>query len=121
MSPVASLQLERLEEEGSFWHAVTTTDKTFGFANGYSNRCEFQVALEFVHGLLSGGSISLHILDPPGNSTAPLPSIADLANMGVVLDLGNSTISIRGRPPQKVPKSKTGFTIIPVTKSAVER
>ena len=76
---------------------------------------------EFAYGLLAGECISLHLLDQPGISTAPLISINDLASMGAILDLANSTISIRGRPPTRLPRSKTGLTIIPVTRSAVER
>ena len=76
---------------------------------------------EFSHGLLAGECIALQILDQPGNSTAPLISINDLANMGAILDLAKSTISMRGRPAVRFPQSKTGLTIIPVTKSAVER
>ena len=44
-----------------------------------------------------------------------------MSDLGGVLDLQRSTISIRGRPPYQVPKTKTGLMIIPVTKSAVER
>ena len=80
--------------------------RRFGFANGQSHKCQYQVAQEFAHGLLAGESITLQILDQPGNSTAPLLSIADLAQLGAVMDLANSTISIRGRPPQKVPQVK---------------
>ena len=76
---------------------------------------------EFSFGLLAGEQISLQILDQPGNSTAPLLSIADLANLGAVMDLAEGTISIRGRAPHKLPKTKTGLTLIPVTKKACER
>ena len=115
------IQLDRTEEEGPIWQECLPSNKTFGFANGQSHKCNFQVIQEFAYGLLAGESITLQILDQPGNSTAPLLSIADLAQLGAVMDLANSTISIRGREPQKVPKSKTGLTITPVTKSACEK
>jgi len=115
------LQLDQLEEEGNFWNEVLPSDKKSGFAKGLNHKCEFQVTQEFAYGLLAGECISLQILDQPGNSTAPLISINDLASMGAILDLANSTISIRGRPPTRLPRSKTGLTIIPVTRLAVER
>ena len=115
------LQIDRLNEEGDYWHEVAPSHKQFGFANGQNHKCHLQVSQEFAYGLLAGESITLQILDQPGNSTAPLLSIADLATLGAVLDLANSTISIRGRKPVKVAKSRTGLTIIPVTKSACER
>ena len=65
--------------------------------------------------------MTFQILDQPGNSTAPLLYIGDLASLGAVLDLANSSISIRGRPPVRVPQSSTGLIIIPVTRGAVER
>jgi hypothetical protein len=115
------LQLDRIAEEGAFWSETVPSNKKFGFANGLSHQCAYQVTQEFAHGILAGESLTLQILDQPGNSTAPLLSINDLAELGAVLDLANHTISIRGRPPVKLPRSKTGLTIIPVTKSAVER
>ena len=115
------LQSDRSDEEGCYWSEVTPSDKRFGFANGHSHRCDFQVTQEFSHGLLAGEVITLQILDQPGNSTAPLLSISDVANLGGILDLKESTISIRGRAPYRAPKTTTGLMIIPVTKSAVER
>ena len=115
------LQIERREEEPDFWHEVTPTDKKFGFANGLSHRCVFQVEQEFPYGLLAGETVTFQILDQPGNSTAPLLSISDLSSLGAVLDLSNSSISIRGRPPVRVPQTSTGLIILPVTKGAVAR
>ena len=65
--------------------------------------------------------MTFQILDQPGNSTAPLLSISDLASLGAILDLQRSTISIRGKPPVRVPTTSTGLIIIPVTKDAVDR
>ena len=97
-------QMDRIAEEGSAWNEILPADKTFGFANGQTHRCNFQVTQQFSHGLLAGEQVTLQILDQPGNSTAPLLSISDLASFGTIMDLAKGTISIRGRPPQKCPK-----------------
>ena len=80
----------------------------------------FQVSLQLAYGLLAEERIALQTLDHSGNSTAPLLSIADITQLGAVLDIANSTISSRGRGA-KVAKSKTGLLVMPITKSACER
>ena len=107
------LQVDRLEEETYFYHEVIPPDKSFGFANGLSHRCVYQVAQGFSCGLLAGETSTLQMLDQPGNSTAPLLSIANLAALGAVLDLATPSISMRGRAPVKVPRSDTGLIITP--------
>ena len=72
-------------------------------------KCNYQVTQEFVHGLLAGESVTLQILDQPGNSTAPLLSIADIAQLGAVMDLANSTISIMGSSTPEGPQDKDRF------------
>ena len=107
MTAADLLQIDRLEEEGPFWHEVSPSDKKFGFANGHSHRCELQVAQEFSHGLLAGESITLQILDQPGNSTAPLLSIADVADLGGLLDLTQKVNHLNpGQSPLQSPKDK---------------
>ena len=70
---------------------------------------------------MAGEQITFQILDQPGNSTAPLLSITDLASLGAVMNLADGTMSIRGRAPRKMPRTTTGLTLIPVTKAACER
>ena len=93
------IQLGRLEEETDAYHEVTPSDKSSGFANGLSHRCVYQVAQELSYGLFAGGAITLHSMAHPGNSIAPVMSIADVSALGAVLDLATSSISIRGRAP----------------------
>ena len=123
VSSMHSLDLlcqDRRETENDFYHEVKPSKKRFGFANGHTHQCTLQVSQEIGYGLLAGEVLIMEILDQPGNATAPLLSIADIAEMGGVLDPKRSTISIRDKAPVKVPRTRTGLMVIPVTKPACD-
>ena len=55
------LQQQRCEEEVDYYHEVSPTDKKFGFANGLSHRCAFQVSQELSFGILAGETVTFQI------------------------------------------------------------
>ena len=75
----------------------------------------------FEHDILPDEHVTMEIVGQPGNDTTPLMSTTDLARMGAILNLQGSTISLRGKVPEQVSRTKSGLLIIPVTKSAVDR
>ena len=74
-------------------------------------------------GLLSGQSLSMHLIEKAGNDTCPLLSINDLRRLRIVIDYDEGKVMFKDSPEvwHKLPTTRKGLTMIPLTKEACER
>ena len=65
----------------------------------------------------------MHLIDKEGNDTCPLLSINDLRRLRMVIDYEEGKVMFKDSPDvwHKLPTTKKGLMMIPLTKEACER
>ena len=74
-------------------------------------------------GLLKGKTLDLHCIDKKGDDTLTLLPISDLRRHRMVVDYEANSVLFKDRPDawHRLPTSKKGLLLLPLTEEAVER
>ena len=80
------IQTQRLHQSEPGLPTVSKSDRRFRFADGSVDEAHTVVEQPITDGLLTGKSITMHLIDKVGNDTCPLLSIHDLRRLRMVVD-----------------------------------
>ena len=94
------IQLQRLRQNEPGQPKVQESDRCFRFADGRTDAAQNMVKQPITAGLLTGKSISMHLIDKQGNDTSPLFSIDDQRRHRMVVDYEENKIMFKDRPSE---------------------
>ena len=118
-----AIQQQRINQSEPGEPTVAESDRRFKFADGRIDEAGKVVEQPVTSGLLAGETLSMHLIDKEGNDTCPLLSINDLRRLRMVVDYEESKIMFKDSPDvwHKLPTTKKGLMMLPLTKEACER
>ena len=117
------IQMQRLNQSEPGLPTVPTSDRRFKFADGHVDEAQKAIEQPIAAGLLSGESVTMHLIDKAGNDTCPLLSINELRRLRMVIDYEEGKVMFKNNPDvwHTLPTTKKGLMMIPLTKEACER
>ena len=117
------IQMQRINQSEPGLPTISTSDRRFRFADGSIDEAQKVVEQPITVGLLVGRSLSMHLIDKAGNDTCPLLSINDLRRLRMVVDYEEGKVMFKDNPDvwHKLPTTKKGLMMIPLTKEACDR
>ena len=89
------IQMQRLRRNEPGSPTVSESDRCFRFADGRTDEAQNMVEQPITAGLLTGKSISMHLIDKQGNETSPLFSIDDQRRNRMVVDYEETRLCSR--------------------------
>ena len=89
------IQMQRLNQSEPGLPTISTSDRRFRFADGSIDEAQKVVEQPITAGLLTGKSLSMHLIDKAGNDTCPLLSINDLRRLRMVVDYEEGKIMFK--------------------------
>ena len=118
-----TIQQEMISNKETGAIKVSPSEKVFKFADGDHDAAANQAEIQVSHGLLKGKSLNMHLLDKKGNETAPLYSVNDMRDHRMVVDCEENKCMFKDDPTvwYKLPVTKKGLLMIPLTKEACAR
>ena len=117
------IQMQRLNQGEPGQPTIHDSDRRFRLADGHYNDADKMVKQPITAGLLSGKTVSMHLIDRPGNDTSPLFSIDEMRRLRMVVDYEENKVMFKDNPDvwHTLPTTKKGLMMIPLTKEACER
>ena len=117
------IQMQRLNQSEPGLPTVSTSDRRFKFADGRVDEAQKAIEQPITAGLLSGETVTMHLIDKAGNDTCPLLSINELRRLRMVIDYEEGKVMFKDNPDvwHTLPTTKKGLMMIPLTKEACER
>ena len=117
------IQMQRLNQSEPGLPTISTSDRRFKFADGRVDEAQKAIEQPITAGLLSGESVTMHLIDKAGNDTCPLLSINELRRLRMVIDYEEGKVMFKNNPDvwRTLPTTKKGLMMIPLTKEACER
>ena len=122
-SAAEEIQMQRLRQQEPGAPKVSESDRCFRFADGRTDEAQKVVEQPITSGLLKGKTINMHLIDRAGSDTSPLFSIDDMRRLRMVADYEENKVLFKDNPTEwhKLPTTKKGLMMIPLTKEACER
>ena len=106
------IQLQRLRQQEPGNPKVSESDRCFRFADGRTDESQKMVEQPITSGLLTGKTISMHLIDRSGNGTSPLFSIGDKRRHRMVVDYEENKVMFKDKPEEwhTLPTTKKGYS-----------